>query len=161
EPERSILLRELLVLELEYSTKLGEQPTPQEFERLFPQHHQLIHLAFRDLIPLMPSPDPMRPRMQALPHAHKPLSSTYPTAPPSNLDDEPPVWPESVDDPVLPTVPGYEILGVLGRGGMGIVYRARDLRLDRLVALKMMLVSAEATERSRFRSEAQAVARLQ
>jgi serine/threonine-protein kinase len=44
---------------------------------------------------------------------------------------------------------------------MGIVYCARDLRLDRLVALKMMIASAEPTERSRFRSEAQAVARLQ
>ena len=54
-PERrDDLLRELLALELEYSTKQGEQPTPHEFERLFPQHRELIHQAFRDVLPPVP-----------------------------------------------------------------------------------------------------------
>lgn len=63
----------------------------------------------------------------------------------------------------LPIVPGYEVLELVGRGGMGTVYRARHLALDRIVALKMILTGghADEVERIRFHREAQAVARLQ
>jgi serine/threonine-protein kinase len=61
----------------------------------------------------------------------------------------------------LPRVPGYEVLDVLGRGGMGVVYRARHLALKRVVALKMIRGGADPGERARFRTEAEAVARLQ
>src|SRR6516225_7496071 len=62
----------------------------------------------------------------------------------------------------LPSIPGYEMEAVLGRGGMGVVYRARHLRLGRLVALKMLLAGdyAGPADRARFQREAEAVAGL-
>jgi eukaryotic-like serine/threonine-protein kinase len=62
----------------------------------------------------------------------------------------------------FPQVPGYQVLGELGRGGMGVVYKARQTKPNRLVALKMILASGEASEAqlTRFDLEARALARL-
>src|SRR5438309_1421906 len=73
---------------------------------------------------------------------------------------EPPSKP--LDETVLPRIPGYEVEAVLGRGGMGIVFQARHLRLKSAVALKMHLGGAYAGphDLARFLREAEAVAKL-
>ena len=82
------------------------------------------------------------------------------------IDDEiGAMFPEPGADPEpteLPRIPGYEVAAVLGRGGVGVVYLARHLRLNRTVALKMLLTGpfARPVERERFLREAEAVAGL-
>jgi tetratricopeptide (TPR) repeat protein/tRNA A-37 threonylcarbamoyl transferase component Bud32 len=60
-------------------------------------------------------------------------------------------------------LPGYDVLGEVGRGGMGVVYKARHTKLNRIVAVKMILSGGHAgtADLTRFRTEGEAIARLQ
>ncbi len=80
----------------------------------------------------------------------------------SNFSDRSPAGPSSESMPV-PDVDGYDVLELLGSGGMGLAYKARQKGLDRLVALKLIREGPWASDeqRRRFRVEAQAAARLQ
>jgi serine/threonine-protein kinase len=102
----------------------------------------------------------VRKRWQQMRMVEAELDALFPTPGPNPNADTPPPWNPAAE---LPRIPGYQVEAVLGRGGMGIVYKARHLRLNRSVALKMLLAGAYAGPemRERFLREAEAVASLQ
>ena len=87
------------------------------------------------------------------------LDALFPTPGHGNDADTPPFQHADAD---LPRISGYDVEALLGRGGMGVIYKARHRRLNRLVALKMLIAGAYAgpPERARFQREAEAVASL-
>jgi len=149
DPERAI---DLVFAEYLLREQLGQSPTLDEYAGRFPQYADQLKLQVE---------------------LHQAMEE-------EGGCEWPPTWAEnpanqaanrradaeagSEDEPdEYPNIPGYEVLGVLGWGGMGMVYRAWQQSLNRMVALKLVHAGAHASPQvlARFRVEAEAVARLQ
>jgi tetratricopeptide (TPR) repeat protein len=147
----------------------GESPSWEEYQQRFPHYPELLRRVFAlhqvetpdaaslDEALKTPSPSMLLPPGVA----DKAAAPTRPAPPPGAPPQPGPDGFEGSAD--SRRIPGYVLLGELGRGGMGVVYKGWQIELKRLVALKMILPGTypDPDQLARFRVEAEAVARLQ
>jgi serine/threonine-protein kinase len=162
---RTQLLRELLALELDLRRELGEKPDRASYRTRFREYPGVVDEVFgsrsrtdqgisRDGARSDDEPPTAEGPASTASTIDAPGSTTLPSSSRTLLEPEPAARAGSK--------PRFEILTELGRGGMGIVYKARQIALDRLVALKVIRSEemASQAELLRFQNEAESVARL-
>ncbi|HEX8203722.1 MAG TPA: protein kinase [Isosphaeraceae bacterium] len=162
-PERTPLLTELIALEVELRRAGGERPTPTEYHTRFPGHAEAIVAAFGSTTPdAAVDPDATVPRPPGGPAATAPAPVTDPQTTAKDSHQDPDAGADLPDAARLHYFGDYAILKKLGGGGMGVVFQARQVSLNRLVAVKMIRAGELASEgdRQRFQLEAEAVADL-
>src|SRR5271157_1809985 len=131
---------ELIHAEVSTRNDMGQRPTLEEWVERFPR---------------------LLPRMEQIVSLRSVFDSEMPTLSDSSAGTADPLASVQAPDGRL-RIGNYQILQEIGRGGMGVVYKARQANLSRVVALKMILAGEHAglRERARLRNEAQAAAQL-
>jgi serine/threonine protein kinase len=140
------VILDLIYAEVVLREELGERATAAEYLERFPQYAARLVRQFELYDGL--DEDPLD------------QVETVRTAAAATSDSQPAPRPAAPD---YPAIPGYHILEQFPAGGPGVVYKARERRLNRVVALKMIRHEADAANpehRAMFRREAEAVARL-